>query len=153
MLSAVATVLLPWSVVGGRLTITGMAYGEGQLLLCLLAAAALTSSYTLLRELEAPRRPNQRHKLNPGNRQRGPLWPTGLLSLGAALTASWLAVDLSQAVNTISEVMALLPAESQGLLDADTRPSVGPGAWVANAMTWLACAAVATATRMDRRTR
>lgn len=153
MLSAAATILLPWSVVGDRLTITGMAYGEGKLLLCLLATAALTSSYTLLRELDAPKRPNQRHKLNPSSHQRGPLWATGLFSLGAALTASWLAMDLNQAVNTISDVMALLPAESQGLLDADTTPSVGPGAWMASAMTWLACVAVATAARMDRRTR
>ena len=150
-LSAVTTVLLPWSVVGEHLALTGITYGEGKLLLCLLAGAALTSIYTLLREIEGPR-PQKHPRSKSAPISQGPLWPTGLLSLGAGLTATWGVVDLSRAVGTISEVMALLPPGSRGLLSADTSLSVGPGAWLAAITAWLAFIAVTTATRLDRGT-
>jgi hypothetical protein len=59
-------------------------------------------------------------------------------------------VDLSRAVGIISEVMALLPPESRGLLSASTNVSVGPGAWLAAATAWFAFISVATAARLDR---
>lgn len=150
-LSAVTTVLMPWSMVGEHLALTGITYGEGKLLLCLLAAAALTSIYTLLREIEGPR-PQKRRRSRSTPSPQGPLWPTGLLSLGAGLTATWSVVDLSRAVGTIREFMAVLPPESSGLASVGTSLSVGPGAWLASITAWLAFIAVTTAARLDRGT-